>query len=280
MTYRSLLVHLDPDPLCAARSQAAMRLAVALDCHLVGVAPTGLLDLPTSAHAAASLADFAALAGDLLRNQAEQAADRFRDDCRAAGVSSFEAVVDESAQAASLVRHAHCSDLTLLTQADPAAADYRSARDLVEQVLLYSARPTLILPCAGRFDSIGTRVMVAWDDSRESARAVSDALPLLRLAEHVLVVSWNEAHALEDTTLRPRLDALQRWLMWQGVSAEVRVETTGIDIAQAMLSRAADLSTDLIVMGAYGHARWTERVLGGATRGLLASMTVPVLMSH
>ena len=68
--------------------------------------------------------------------------------------------------------------------------------------------------------------------------------------------------------------------MWQGVSADVRVETTGTGIAQAMLARAADLNTDLIVMGAYGHARWAERVLGGATRGLLASMTVPVLMSH
>ena len=280
MTYRSLLVLLDQDPLCAARSQAAMRLAKALDCHLVGVAPTGLIDLPASAHAAASLADFAALAWDTLRTQAERATERFRDECRAAGVTSCEAVVDESGQAPSLVRHAHCSDLTLLTQADPAAPGYRLAREVVEQVLLYSARPTLILPYAGRFESIGTKVMVAWDDSRESARAVSDALPLLRLAEQVLVVSWNEAGAIEDKTLRPRLDALHRWLMWQGVSAEVRVETTGIGIAEAMLSRAADLDTDLIVMGAYGHARWTERVLGGATRGLLASMTVPVLMSH
>ena len=78
----------------------------------------------------------------------------------------------------------------------------------------------------------------------------------------------------------PRLDALQHWLMWQGVSADVRIETTGVDIADAMLSRAADFGADLIVMGAYGHARWAERVLGGATRGLLASMTVPVLMSH
>ena len=68
--------------------------------------------------------------------------------------------------------------------------------------------------------------------------------------------------------------------MWQGVSADVRVETTGIDITDAMLSRAADMNIDLIVMGAYGHARWTERILGGATRGLLATMTVPVLMSH
>ena len=280
MTYRSLLVLLDQDPLCAARSQAAMRLAKALDCHLVGVAPTGLIDLPASAHAAASLAEYAALAWDTLRDQAERATDRFRDGCRAAGVKSCEAVIDESDQAASLVRHAHCSDLTLLTQADPTSREYRRARDLVEQVLLYSARPTLILPYAGRSDSIGTKIMVAWDDSREAARAVSDALPLLRLAEHVLVVNWNEAGAIENQTLRPRLDALHRWLMWQGVSAEVRVETTDIGIAQAMLSRAAELNTDLIVMGAYGHARWTERVLGGATRGLLASMTVPVLMSH
>ena len=280
MTYRSLLVLLDQDPLCAARSQAAMRLANVLDCHLVGVAPTGLIDLPVSAPAAASLADFAALAWDTLRDQAEQVAVRFRDECRAAGVKSSEAVIDESDKAPSLVRHAHCSDLTMLTQADPAAPGHRLVQDLVEQVLLYSARPTLILPYAGRFDTIGTNVMVAWDDSREAARAVSDALPLLRLAEHVQVVSWNEAGAIEDKTLRPRLDALHRWLMWQGVSAEVRVETTSGGIADAMLSRAADLNSDLIVMGAYGHARWTERVLGGATRGLLASMTVPVLMSH
>ncbi len=193
-----------------------MRLAKALDCHLVGVAPTGLIDLPASAHAAASLADFAALAWDTLRDQAERATDRFRDECRAAGVTSCESVVDESAPPPSLVRHAHCSDLTLLAQADPASADYRSARDVVQQVLLYSARPTLILPCAGRFDSIGTRVMVVWDESRESARAVSDALPLLRLAEQVLVMSWNEAGAIDEDAapalrgLAPLVDMARR----------------------------------------------------------------------
>ena len=158
------------------------------------------------------------------------------------------------------------------------AIDWRS--DLVEQVVLYSAQPTLILPCAGRLDSIGTQIMVAWNDSRGSARAVSDAMPLLRLAKRVVVISWNEAGAIENKTLGPRLEALHRWLMWQGVSADVSFETTGIDIAEAMLSRASDLGADLIVMGAYGHARWAERVLGGATRGLLASMTIPVLMSH
>ena len=280
MTYRSLLVLLDQDPQCAARSQTAMQLAKTFDCHLVGVAPTGLIDLPITTHTASALADFAALAWDTLRDQAERACDRFRDECRAAGVKSFEAVIDESDKASSLVRHAHCSDLAVLTQADPAASGHRWAPDLVEQVVLYSARPTLIFPRAGRFDSFGTRIMVAWDDSRESARATADALPLLRLAEHVAVVSWNEAGAIENKTLGPRLEALHRWLMRQGVSADVRVETTGIGIAEAIRSCASDLSTDLIVMGAYGHARWAERVMGGATRGLLASMTIPVLMSH
>jgi nucleotide-binding universal stress UspA family protein len=143
-----------------------------------------------------------------------------------------------------------------------------------------SARPTLILPYAGRFDAVGTRVMVAWDDSREAARALSDALPLLRLAKRVQIESWNEGLDDDDKALHRRLDALHRWLAWQGVSADLRVEPTAGHVAEAMLSRAADLDADLIVMGAYGHARWAERVLGGATQGLLASMTVPVLMSH
>jgi len=279
MTYRSLLVFLDHGPLCRVRTEVAMRLAKTLDCHLVGLAPTGVIDVPAAAESAAQLAEFAALAWDTLRDQAKETAQRFRDACHAAGIKSFETVVDEADKAPSLVRHAHCSDLTLLTQADPTSPSHRLVQDVVEQVVLYSARPTLILPHAGRFDTIGSNVMVAWDDSREATRALTDALPLLRLAKRVEVVGWNEARS-DDVALRQRLDALQQWLTWQGVPAEVRIETTNMGIAEAMLSRATDLKANLIVMGAYGHSRWAERVLGGATRGLLASMTVPVLMSH
>jgi nucleotide-binding universal stress UspA family protein len=280
MTYRSLLVHLHDDPLCSQRTAVAIRLAQALDGHLVGLAPTGLIDMPVFSEAASSLTEFAALAWNTLRERAEHAAQAFRDACRAAGLKSFEVVVDEDDAAASLVRHAHCSDLSILSQCDPQAPDRATAQAVVEQVVLHSARPTLLLPYAGRIAGIGDSVMVAWDDSREAARALSDALPLLCRAKRVQVVAWNEAGDTPDASLRPRLDALHQWLMWHGVAAEVSVETTGIGIAEAMLSRAADFSADLIVMGAYGHARWAERVLGGATRGLLASMTVPVLMSH
>ena len=280
MSYRSLLVFLDQDPLCAARTRVAIRLARDHDCHLVGVAPTGVVNVLATPDGAGTLVEFAVMARDALREEAEGATLRFSDACRAAGLKSVEAVVDEADKARSLVRHAHCSDLTILTQADPAAPGHRQSQDLTEQVVLNSARPTLIIPYAGRFETLGSNVMVAWDESREVVRALSDALPLLRRAKRVQVVSWNERGAGDDRALRTRLDALRRWLMWQGVSADVRVETTDIDISNAMLSHAADLNTDLIVMGAYGHTRWVERVLGGATRGLLASMTVPVLMAH
>lgn len=280
MTYRSLLVLLDHTPACTARTEYTLRLAKQLDCHVVGLAPTDLIDLPTAPKAAASLAEYAALVWDALRDQAERAADAFRDACHAAQLKSHEAVIDEANKTDSLVRHARCSDLTVLTQADPSAPNYAVSRDLVESVILHSARPTLVLPYAGRFDTIAKRVLVAWDDSREAARALSDALPVLQHATQVEVATWVKEGDADDEVLRKQLGALQQWLVWHGVATKVRILTLGVGIAEAMLSHAADSNADLIVMGAYGHARWSERVLGGATKGLLNAMTVPVLMSH
>ena len=146
--------------------------------------------------------------------------------------------------------------------------------------MLYSPRPTLLLPHAGRFDGHCDTVMVAWDDSREAARAVSDALPMLRRASRVHVVTWKENGIYQGTPRPAQLDSVGVWLERHGVHAELHNETTSDRIADAMLSLASDVGADLIVMGAYGHARWAERIVGGATRGLLGAMTVPVLMSH
>ena len=280
MTYRSLLLMLDPSPLCRGRTDLAIGMARKMDCHLVGLAPTGLIELPATLNASASLAELNAMGWDAMRQRARHSADTFAQACRDAGLGSFEAVVDEFDMAGSLVRHAHCSDLCVLSQADPQEPAYHWNQAVLERVIMDCARPTLVVPYAGRFAQVGSRALVAWDNSRESTRAVSDALPLLRRATQVDVVIWNEDEASESTTRRQDLTALQKWLMWQGVAADVQVESTAIDIADAMLSRASDAGADLIVMGAYGHARLAERVLGGATRGLLNSMTVPVLMSH
>lgn len=278
MSYRSLLVHLDQTPQCTERSRQAIALAQRMECHLVGLAPTGLLNFPVVPEAGAALAEFNTMAWELLQQQADQAAALFRTACSAAGLRSCEVIVDPADTASSLVRHAHCSDLLLMSQPDPDRPGHTQARAVLEQVLLHSARPTLLLPYATSFKTLGQRTLVAWDDSREAARALNDALPLLRQAQSVQLLSWRES--LEDEDLRPRLAALQQWLAWQGVAAEAREERSEIGVAEALLSCATDQDADLIVMGAYGHSRWTELVLGGATRGLLDAMTVPVLMSH
>ena len=259
-----------------------MRLAKTLDCHLEGVAPLGRSSALLAAQATLSLPDHT-VQPDAPRHQAEQTTDRFRRECRAEGVKSFEAVIDNSDKVSSFVHHAHCNDLTILTKADPDAPDHRATQDFVEQVVLHSARPTLILPYAGRFDTIGTigtNVLVAWNDTREAARALSDSLPLLRLARHVHVVIWNEGGGDADEPQRLRFEALHQWLTRHGVSANVEVQETEIGIVGPMLARAAELKTDLVVMGAYSHRPSTAHNLGGTTRGLLAALTIPVLMSH
>ena len=280
MSYRSLLVLLDQDPLCVIRTRLAMRLARLLDCSLLGLAPTGVVELPASPAAAAALAHHADSEWERLHTLADKAARRFADECRAARFRPFETIVDMAVPAESLVRHAHCHDLTVLTQADPRSPEHRATRNLVEHVVLHSARPTLVLPYADGHSTFGTRALVAWDGSREAGRALADAMPLLQRAAAVQVVCWDEA-GLDADAMRVRLQALQGWLLRHHVRSEARLEAAaGTGIADALLSHAAEMGADLIVMGAYGHARWAERVLGGATRGLLGSMTVPVLMSR
>jgi len=139
-------------------------------------------------------------------------------------------------------------------------------------------RPVLIVPRYGTFETVGERVLVAWNGSREATRAVHDALPLLKLASSVTVLSIDPEHDTGDRI--PGAD-IALHLARHGVAAE-GMSTVGLDISvgDLLLSRAADLGADLIVMGAYGHSRVRELVLGGATRHILQHMTVPVLMSH
>lgn len=290
MSYRSILVHLDQSALCDARTRFAIGLANSHESHLFGLAPTSVAHFPLTVDSAAPLVEYADIAWKAVRSQAEVTVRTFREACRRVPGASFDAAIDESATASALVRHADEADLLVLSQADPDAADYPGARAIVEEVVLHSPRPTLILPYAGRFDGPFRIALVAWDGSRESARAIADALPLLRRCEQVHMVSWSEGEGegegdrdreRDGVTVRSRLEAVRQWLARHDVTATTHCEPTAdIGIADAMLSRAADLNADFIVMGAYGHRRWTERILGGATRGLLETMTVPVLMSR
>jgi nucleotide-binding universal stress UspA family protein len=143
-----------------------------------------------------------------------------------------------------------------------------------------AGRPVLLVPYASSVTSPGAHVMVGWDGSREATRAVHDAMPFMRAAKATTVVTVNGARGEP----RPRIPGadIATLIARHGVNVEVKDIEASSDasIGDALLSQASAIGADLLVMGAYGHARWQELVMGGATRTILKSMTVPVLMSH
>ena len=176
------------------------------------------------------------------------------------------------------VSFASTFDLIVYGQALP---DYRVASGFApSDILTGCGRPLLMVPYAGQFAEIGRRVLVAWDGTREAARAVHDALPLMHGAEavSVMLVRAGEDDFERD---RPSLDRITHHLQRHGLPAKAEETLRGdLPVSDVLLSRAADRSVDLIVAGAYHHAPWREALLGGVSRDLLAHMTVPVLMSH
>ena len=149
---------------------------------------------------------------------------------------------------------------------------------IVEAALFDSGRPMLVVPYIQRNGLRLDRILLCWDGSRSSARAVADALPFLRRAKAVEVVTVASEPAKSDEM---RGADIAHHLARHGVKVELkRIVTAETDVASTILSHAADSSADFLVMGGYGHSRLREFILGGVTREILASMTVPVLMSH
>lgn len=291
MSYKTILVHVDEAPRAAERIRLAAELARLDGGHLVGVALTGISrflyqnelvddqDPNLALHlsflrerAGRALADFAPLAQRLGAPSAEQ---RVVDDEAGGGLSL-------------LARHA---DLVVVGQADPELLSTSAGSEFPAQVLTHSGRPVLVVPYAGLPGPAGQaaarRVVIAWNGGKEAARAVREALPLLRRAERVHV-------AIFDADLQPAVHGdtpgaeLRAYLARHGVQAEVLLRQSArqgllkrpADTGGALLSLAADVACDLLVLGAYGHSRFRETLLGGVTRTVLESMTMPVLMAH
>jgi nucleotide-binding universal stress UspA family protein len=279
MSYKTIVVHLDRGPRCALRIDLAIALATAHGSRLVGIAATASADVVVSvSRTVPDNVECAVVSTDYLREEAGALARAFERQCAAAGVASCEGRVVDAGEIEALVRYGRCSDLVVIGQTDPRAGVDGVPPDLPEQVLLHSGAPVLVVPWAGDFKQAGRRVLVAWKGSPEAARALRDALPMLRRAEHVKLLQLGEEGATPEQG--DDVEAAGRWLASHGVAADARFEVSTIGIPEMLLSRGADISADLIVMGGYGHARLREWVLGGATRHLLAHMTAPTLMAH
>lgn len=176
------------------------------------------------------------------------------------------------------VAQTRCVDLVVLGQTSPDPPIDGIPADLPEAIALWSGRPTLIVPYTGAPALPIKTAVVCWNGSREAALAASGAVPLLKLAADVIVLTIG-SDASADPDAGSAADAV-RWLLRHGVNARAEKRVADGEIGQAILSRATDLGADLIVMGAYGTPRMKELALGGATRTILRRMTVPVLFAH
>jgi nucleotide-binding universal stress UspA family protein len=276
MGFKDLLVHVDNDPACGSRVDVAAAVAAKHGAHLTGLHAMGWPRFPGYVEVELP-ANFLDEQRRHLEKLASQAEERFHEGARRRGLRG-EWRLDAGDIVGTMKLHARYADVTVLGQGrDLGGAPYDLAF-LPEELALGVGRPVLVVPRYGTFETVGERVLVAWNGSREATRAVHDALPFLRAATKVTVLSIDPEHDLGPRV--PSAD-IALHLARHGITAEADW-TSGLDIAvgDVLLSRAADLGADLIVMGAYGHSRAREMVLGGATRHILQHMTVPVLMSH
>ena len=279
MTYASVMVHLDASEAAVHRLHLAMQYARAHRARLIGVYAS-FTPSPSWFYMMEGAARY--LEED--RHRRDRVRDvvhaNFRDATAALGEHAEWRAV-EGDPLALVLREAREADLLIVGQRNPDDPAGFVAADFVETLILESGRPVLVVPYAGRFTEVAQRLLVAWSGGRESARALHDALPLMQGASVRVLQMLGERpqHWAEDTTV----GQVARALKVHGIDAaveEVRCIESDVAIGEMLLSRTADCNADLIVMGAYGHSRLRELVLGGVTRTLLATMTVPVLLSH
>lgn len=277
MSYKTLLVHIDNAQRCAARLRIATELAQRFDAHLIGLHALASARLPI--YAVAELPKVDAETQQRLENaEGELAHQLFRDVVDKAGIAGAEWRSSLEDAADMMISQARYADLVVIGQ--PGIGDELCMPvDFAHRVVLEAGRPVLFVPCAGEpAATIGKRILVGWNGGREATRALTDAIPMLREADEVTVLSIDPE--LREHGDDPGAD-IALYLARHGVDVTATAQTgPEAQAAEQLLSFASGWSADLLVMGAYGHSRLKEWVLGGTTREILSSMTVPVLMSH
>lgn len=277
MSFKTIVVHCDTGTAAPRRLEVATQLADRFGASLVGVHATPPFGVPFFVGDGFSMAP--------LLNAYEEGA--------AASKAASRKLFDQALKGKHLPTEwrpidgrlddvlAVCgryADLLVVGQSQ--VDDATQPGDVPEAVALASGRPVLVVPFIGAEKPVGRVVMLCWNATRESARAATDALPILKMAQKVIVFVVEPKIAPEGHGEEPGAD-VAAWLARHGVKVTVQRDVApDVDVGNTILSRAADEDVDLIVMGLYGHSRLREMVLGGVSRTMLSSMTVPVLVAH
>ena len=274
MPLKDLLVHIDASKQAATRLSLAATLARRFNAHLTAIYIGDPDVIP------ATMADQYAPetldAADTRHAVHREAVEALFKSCVPAGEIQQQLIEERGDVLEAVTRYARHYDLAILGQVDPDAKGVEGVLTVPDDVALHSGQPILMVPYAGTFNNIGERVLVAWNESAQSARAVNDAMPFLARAKKVTVLAVGRTDTDEISTA-----GVVGHLDRHGITAEIeRLVASESEIGDLLLSRAADETDDMMVMGLYSHSRLRERVFGGVSREVLRHMTVPVLMSH
>lgn len=278
MAYRDILLHLTDDKRSAEKAATAFALAKK---HGARVSALYTLPYPSSLYVMGEYVPATYIQQQITdaNATADLAKEAFLEQARKAGVK-VEWLTSEKIPVEAIEQHGRTFDLVVIGQPDPnldrSPVTSLGLDGLAADLALSLGRPLLVVPYIGQYGALGKTVAVAWNGGREAARAVHDALPLLEAAESVLVFTINP-----DEEGKTSAEALVKHLQNHAVKARgQQIVAAGMSAGEALLSALADYSVDLLVMGAYGHSRTREMVLGGVTATLLESMTAPVLLSN
>lgn len=277
MSYKTILAYLSDKRRAEAVLEPAVQLAARNNAHLIGMhvyagVPAPPVPLPFGSDVVKAVAA-------AQQKETEEIADIFsRMTAGRPFVAEWRAEKGPRVDPTDVVIGHGCSaDLIIAGQTDP---DWDSSplQDIAEHIAMGSGRPVLVVPYVGRYPEIGRNVVIAWKAGRESARAVFDALPLLKQAEQVQILEIDEGGSRNSAATD---NAIAVALARHGIKPTVRTSIAGdISVGDEILSRLTDMGADLLVMGAYGHSRMRELVFGGVTRHIARHMTVPTLFSH
>lgn len=272
MSIKHLLVHVDATERATARLDFAMALAQRFQAKLTGLFAQKESSGPSIV---------ARRPSEHLLQAMDEAHARFDQAVEAAGLQGEWWQVENGDHTNVVTQTVICAryaDLAILGQHD--AETSVMPEDLVEQVLLHSGRPVLSFPYIGRYATPGRKVLIAWNGSREAARAVNDAIPLIQGAEAVTVLAVHTGHAQPDAGNVPQVDLVAH-LRAHGIEAVYeRLPLSEIAFADAALNRCYETDADLLVMGGYGQYGFPTLLRGSNTRHVLRTMTLPVLLSH
>jgi nucleotide-binding universal stress UspA family protein len=285
MPYKTILVHLSDSRRVESVLAPAMRLAERHNAHLIGlhahaVIPSPPVRLPFAAQALGQIVA-------QVRSNAEGVAETFSRMCSGQPYSTEWQLhsASQAELASDVMGRGRAADLIVAGQTD-GAWDLSPMLDFPERLALESGRPVLVIPHAGSHVNVGKNVVIAWKAGRESARAVFDALPLLKDAANVHILEFAEEEGQQsglapDTSIAATLARHGiKPTIHSAVASGIRSLAPDTRVGDLILNRIADLDADLLVMGAYGHSRMRELIFGGVTRQMMRHMTVPTLFSH